>query len=100
VRVISKKRLKGFYEKHPSSKSALESWYKVASRTKWGSLIEVQKTYRDAESVENFTVFNIKGNSIRLIVLIDYKNAVVFVRHVLTHAEYDKEGWKKDVWFE
>ena len=99
MRVISRKRLKDFYERHPTSKGSLESWYRVASKTKWESLIEVQKTYRDAESVGKLTVFNIKGNSIRLIVLIDYKSAVIFIRHVLTHAEYDKEGWKKDVWF-
>ncbi|ELR97753.1 type II toxin-antitoxin system HigB family toxin [Gloeocapsa sp. PCC 73106] len=100
MHVISKKRLKDFYQTYPNAKVALNNWYRIASKTLWTNLVEVQQTYRDAEAVGNFTVFNLKGNSIRLIVLIDYKNSIIFVRHVLTHAQYDKEGWKKDGWFQ
>ena len=41
-------------------------------------------------------MFNIKGNTYRLIAWIDYRSQKVFIRHILTHAEYDKEEWKND----
>jgi mRNA interferase HigB len=99
MHIISKKMLIDFCKKHAGTQSALFSWYKVASNASWKNLTDVQKTYREAESVGKFTVFNIKGNNLRLIVLIDYEKGKIFIRHVLTHAEYDKGRWKKDVWF-
>lgn len=48
-----------------------------------------------ADSVDPYTVFNIKGNSYRLIVKIEYRWQIIFVKHLLTHEEYDKGGWKK-----
>jgi mRNA interferase HigB len=41
------------------------------------------------------TVFNVKGNSYRLVVKIEYQLQIIFIKHVLTHTEYDKGGWKK-----
>jgi len=46
-----------------------------------------------------FTVFNISGNSYRLIALIDYQYKEVYIRHVLTHTEYDTQDWKNDPWY-
>jgi mRNA interferase HigB len=45
-------------------------------------------------------VFNIGGNKYRLITLVDYAYQKVFVRAILTHAEYDREDWKRDEWYE
>jgi mRNA interferase HigB len=50
--------------------------------------------------VQNFTVFDIGGNKYRLITYIDYEKNKIFIRNILTHAEYDKEQWKKDNWYE
>ena len=60
------------------------------------SLTELQQVYRDAEAVENFTVFNIKGNKYRLILDIDYEEQVAYFKYFLAHADYDKEKWKND----
>ncbi len=57
--------------------------------------MEVRRELPTADAVEQFTVFNIKGNEYRLITEINYRTGRVFVRHVLTHAEYSKGGWKK-----
>ena len=43
------------------------------------------------------TVFNIKGNEYRLLTLVDYENAIVVIKDVLTHAEYDKGAWKGQI---
>lgn len=77
----------------------MDSWYKIASKANWSNLIEVQSVFSTAEAVGNFTVFNIKGNKYRLIVSIDYQRQLIYVKYVLTHAEYDKEAWKNDPYF-
>ncbi|MDQ2992869.1 MAG: type II toxin-antitoxin system HigB family toxin [Candidatus Eremiobacteraeota bacterium] len=55
---------------------------------------DVRKTYPHADFVAPHTVFNIKGNTYRLIAIIDYTYRKVFIKHVLTHAEYDRDAWK------
>ena len=52
-------------------------------------------TYPHADFVDPFTVFNIKGNTYRLIVKIEYRFARIYIKYFLTHAEYDKGEWKK-----
>ncbi|MCV3214424.1 type II toxin-antitoxin system HigB family toxin [Plectonema radiosum NIES-515] len=64
-----------------------------------GKTIEVQATYPKAEAVGSFTVFNIKGNNYRLIVDIVYEAQRIYIKYVLTHAEYDKDKWKNDPYF-
>jgi mRNA interferase HigB len=99
MHVISYRRLREYAEKHANIRDALDSWYKVSTKLVWENLIEVQAVFPKAEAVGNFTVFNIKGNSYRLIVSIDYERKLIYVKYVLTHAEYDKEQWKNDSYF-
>jgi len=65
----------------------------------WSNISDVQAIYSTAEAVSNFTVFNIKGNKYRLIVDIVYSEATIFIKYVLTHAEYDKDKWKHDSYY-
>jgi mRNA interferase HigB len=99
MRVITRKKLREFWEKHPDSYEALDNWYKLSSKAKWTNLIDVQTLYPTAEAVSNFTVFNIKGNKYRLIVDIVYTEQTIFIKYVLTHSEYDKDKWKNDPYF-
>jgi len=57
--------------------------------------MEVRQTCPTTNAAGKFTVFNIKGNSFRLITEINYQTGRIFIRNVLTHAEFSKEGWKK-----
>lgn len=77
----------------------LKKWHKVVSEAEWSSFADVKKTFATASLVENFVVFNIGGNKYRLVVLISYPDKKVFVRHIMTHDEYDRDDWKKDDWF-
>ncbi len=99
MRVISRKTLREFCEKHADATEALYAWYKIASRATWQNLLDVQQIYPKAEAVGNFTVFNIKGNRYRLIVDLVYVSQRVYIKYVLTHAEYDKDEWKNDPYF-
>jgi len=77
----------------------LRSWYKLTYEAEWQNFVDLRQIYPSADQVSNLTVFNIGGNNYRLIALVDYKYQKVFIRHVLTHAEYDKEDWKNDPWY-
>ena len=85
---------------HASAETPLRAWYQVASRAAWQSLDDLRQTYPSADLVERLTVFNIGGNDFRLIVRVEYSRQEIYIRHVLTHAEYDKEDWKRDPWFQ
>ena len=99
MQVISRKKLREYCKSHADSCEALDDWYKIASKAVWANLVEVQSVYPKAEAVGNFTVFNIKGNKYRLILSINYEKQMIYIKYILTHAEYDKETWKNDCYF-
>ena len=99
MHVISRRILRNFCQVHADSCDALYDWYRVATKAEWKNLVEVQTIYPKAETVGNFTVFNIKGNNYRLIVDIVYETQRIYIKYVLTHAEYDKDKWKNDPYF-
>jgi len=91
MNVISKRTLVQFYEKNPQAKSALEVWHADVRKAVWSSPADIKRMYASASFVgDNRVVFNIKGNTYRLIVHIDYLRHIVRIKFVGTHAEYDK----------
>ena len=95
MHVISRKKLLEAARTHGEIGESLDSWYRVAKKAEWKNLMEVKRVLPSADAVGKFTVFNIKGNAYRLITEINYQTGRIFLRHVLTHAEYSKGGWKQ-----
>ena len=94
MHIISRKRLVLFVKVHADSEISLDTWYRTAKAAEWPNLVELREAYPSADLVGIYTVFNIKGNHYRLIAEINYRSGTIFVRDILTHAEYDKEQWK------
>ena len=91
MRVISRKTLRLFWKKHNDSEQQLISWLRETEKAKWKNHNELKKEYPSASILENNRiVFNIKGNSYRLIVKINYQYQIIWIRFIGTHAEYDK----------
>lgn len=89
--IISVKNLVQFYQKHPDSKSSIETWIAVTKHSEWGKPSDVVRDFPDADPVKNNrVVFNIAGNKYRLIVQISYLRQWVFVKFIGTHSDYDK----------
>lgn len=99
MHVISNKKLREFSDIHADAETPLDVWYKIAKAAQWKNIIEVRQFYPNTDSVGNFTVFNIKGNDYRLIVSIDYQRQIIYIKYILTHAEYDKGNWKNDPYY-
>jgi len=95
MHVITRKRLNEFAGKHPETRSALAKWYRVARKTRFRSFVELRQIFSSADVVGKFTVFDIGGNKVRLIAAIHYNRGKLYIRHVLTHQEYDRGNWKK-----
>jgi mRNA interferase HigB len=95
LHVISSKKLLEAAEKHGDLSGPLDVWFRIAKRAEWKNLIDVRGVFPTADVAGKFTVFNVKGNAYRLVTEINYETGRIFLRHVLTHAEYSKEGWRK-----
>ncbi len=90
-RIIAKSTIREYWEKHADSEQYLKTWYDTAKSAKWFSPNDVKQTYINASILKNGrVVFNIKGNSYRLIVKFNYEKQWAFIRFIGTHAEYDK----------
>jgi len=94
MHVISRKRLKEAVARRGDLGVPLDAWFRIAKKADWKSLADVRKTFSTADAVGKSTVFNIKGNRYRLITEINYVFGRIYIRHVLTHADYDRGSWK------
>ena len=95
MHVITRKRLNEFTEKYPETKTALAQWYKLAKHNNFSNLAELRTIFPSADPVGKLTVFNIGGNKVRLIAAIHYNRKRIYIRSVLTQAEYDEGKWKE-----
>lgn len=93
MHVISRKLLRTFWEAHPDAEQPLRRWHTVM-RSEFGSFADLRKTFPSADMIDDLIVFNIGGNKYRLVASIHFNRRKVYVRHVLTHAEYDRGSWK------
>ena len=95
MHVISRKKLREAAARRGELEGPLDAWFRIAKKALWQSLADVRKTFAGADAVGKWTVFNIKGNQYRLITEINYNSGRIYVRQVLTHTEYNREGWKQ-----
>jgi len=99
MRVIAKPRLRRFWEEHKDAQEPLSSWWKVSRRSDWRSIRDVRLTYPHADAVLldcglQVTVFNVGGNKYRLVTRIIYEHHRIYIKAVLTHAQYARGKWK------
>jgi mRNA interferase HigB len=90
-RIFAKSTLREYWEKHPDVEQYLKTWYDTAMSSDWRMPNDVKNTYISASILKNGrVVFNIKGNSYRLIVKFNFEKQWAFIRFIGTHTEYDK----------
>lgn len=90
-RIFSKSTLKDFWMKNPDSEQYLKTWFDTAMYSNWKTPNEVKQTYANASILkESRIVFNIKGNTYRLVAKFNFEKQWIFIRFIGTHNEYDK----------
>jgi mRNA interferase HigB len=95
MRLISRRPLKQFWQKYPDAEAGLRHWIAVENAG-WKNFANVRQVFGSADLVGKFVVFNIAGNKYRLIVVIHYDRQRCYIRHILTHKEYDLGKWNKE----
>lgn len=91
MHVVSRKRLREFIEKHADAASPLAAWFKMMARRRYANGHAVRADFPTVDFLgDSLTVFDIGGNKYRLVVDMRYDLGRVYIRHVLTHREYDR----------
>jgi mRNA interferase HigB len=91
MRIIALSTLREFWTRHPQAETPLRVWHAEASRADWQSPADIKLAHRNVSFLaNNRVVFNIKGNSYRLVTAVHYNRGRMFIRFVGTHAEYDR----------
>jgi mRNA interferase HigB len=95
VNVISKRVLFEKAQRHPDALHAVQVWFDTAVGSDWRSLADIRRSFPGTDMVGPLAIFNIRGNRYRLIVRMVFSYRRVYIKEFLTHADYDKEDWKK-----
>ena len=91
MRVIAKRILREFWERHRDAEQPLKTWYKKVSHANWNDPIDIKASFARVSILKGSrVVFNIAGNKYRLVVDINYQRKWVFIRFIGTHNDYDK----------
>jgi mRNA interferase HigB len=96
VRILGTDVLERALQRHTDLGAPIAAWLTAASAAKWKNLNELRQTWRNTDNVKGRTIFNIKGNRYRLLAIVNYASQTLFVKDLVTHAEYTKkEGWNR-----
>lgn len=91
MRIFTEQTLKEYIANNPKSKVALQEWVTIVKKSNWNCFSDVKSTFNSVDNVGNqHYVFNIKGNTYRLVVVIKFTIKFVYIRFIGTHSEYDK----------
>ena len=94
MKLISNKALREFGAAHVDADQALQDFRRLIECGQFANFAELKATFRSVDKVGDRYVFNIGGNKYRLVAAIAFKPALVWIKAVLTHAEYDNGAWK------
>ena len=95
MHIITRKRITEAKGLHTECESALASWLRVIEDNEFKSFAALKATFNSVDKVEHLYVFDIGGNKLRLIASIHFNRQKLYIRHILTHKEYDKGKWRE-----
>ncbi len=95
MRIVILKAFREATTKRSEWGASLNAWYKITKDADWGSFADVRNSWKNSDIVGRFVVFDISHNKRRLIATIKYRWRMVYIRRILSHAEYDEKEWQK-----
>lgn len=105
MHIVTLKHLDRAATRYRDAAGEIAAWYKIVKSARWTSFVDVQRTFPDSDSVNDYVVFNIRHNRYRLITVIHYARersgrptmGHVYIRSFLTHKQYDNPAnWDKE----
>lgn len=96
MRILTRNPIEDFKVQHPDSSTSLEIWYSILAKNDFQGPEQLQQVFGNKlDIVLKGYVFNISGNKYRLAASIHFNTQMVFIREIMTHAEYSKNTWKQ-----
>ena len=105
MHIVTLKHLSQASEDYPDAANEIKTWATIVKAVCWHNFPEVRGTFKDADNVRGYVIFNIRKNRYRLITVIHYAKTTaqkrtqghVYIRSFLTHKEYDNPAnWDKE----
>ena len=94
MKLVSNKALRDFSPRHPAAEMPLQNFRLLVEKGRFSSFADLKTTFGSVDKVGERFVFNIGGNKYRLIAAIAFTPQLLWIKAVLTHAEYDRGDWK------
>lgn len=94
MHIITHRRLLQAADRYKDCATALDQWYRIVKKAEVCNFGELRQLFRSVDKVGDLYVFNVGGNKLRIIAAIHFKRRKLYIRAVLTHTEYDQQGWK------
>ena len=85
--------LREFWQKHPEAEKLLREWHSVVEHAEFRDFNHVRAFFNSVDYVPPYTIFDVGGNTYRLVVIVRYRFKKIFVHKVMMHREYD--DWNK-----
>jgi mRNA interferase HigB len=95
MRIVSRKAIREASARHSEWGASLNAWFKITKNANWTNFADVRNSWKNSDSVGRFVVFDVSHNKCRLIATVKYRWRMVYIRHILGHAEYDQQEWLK-----
>ena len=89
MRIISERSIREFWQKHANAESSMREFIKVIRQSDWSSFTDVREVFANADYHNGFAIFNVGGNSYRIVGIIEYRLHIVFISSVLSHSDYN-----------
>jgi mRNA interferase HigB len=105
MRLITRRHLQQAKDAYPDAAKELNAWEAIVSKARWFSFRDLRQTFGDADALDGYIIFNIRGNRYRLITVVHYcktirgrvTTGVIYIRSFLTHKQYDnRDNWDKE----
>ena len=93
MHVISKRPFNDAAKAHPNQRQALEDLFRVLRKAKFDSPEEMRGMFPSLDDFKHknkWWVIDVAGNHLRVITFIQFTQNRMYVKHILTHAEYSK----------
>lgn len=101
MRIITERKFKEFWESADGAERlrrqrAMNTWIAVVRKADWGNFSDIRQTFNHSDVYGTCTIFDVGGNKYRIVAKAAFGMKALFIRAVLTHAEYNRKDWQPD----
>ncbi|AWN54747.1 type II toxin-antitoxin system HigB family toxin [Methylobacterium sp. 17Sr1-1] len=94
MHVITQARIWEAKQRWPQAANALDAWYRLIKASAPADFAGMKALFPAIDKVGRFHVFDIGGNKLRLIAIVNYRFGKIYIQGIMDHSQYDKGKWR------